>query len=424
MAVANVILDGIRNQKRRQGTQSSMSGRTLRPQTTKPTPPLDQGQQADPRASYGSPDPSRPPRSQSYGPGASSSAEAIDAAKAMYTQQQPTSPTNRPPGPDRTTSSSAAAAAAAAMTGQRSPSQQRSPSDYAAQVAAGRGAGYSSRLDPHTEDSGGYGSPPKPQASTQPSYNPAAYANVSGYPSQQAQPQNQMQQPQVSPTAAMYGTAPLGLESVSNVPPTPTAVVRKAAPSATDAGTKQRIGLDHFNFLAVLGKGNFGKVMLAETKATKKLYAIKVLKKEFIIENDEVESMRSEKRVLLIANKERHPFLISLHACFQTETRVYFVMEYISGGDLMLHIQRGQFGTKRAQFYAAEVCLALKYFHENGVIYRDLKLDNIMLTLDGHIKVADYGLCKEEMWYGSTTSTFCGTPEFMAPEVSLHWFFP
>jgi len=76
------------------------------------------------------------------------------------------------------------------------------------------------------------------------------------------------------------------------------------------------------------------------------------------------------------------------------------------------------FNTNEARFYAAEVCLALKYFHENGVIYRDLKLDNILLTLDGHIKIGDYGLCKEEMWYGSTTSTFCGTPEFMAPEVS------
>ncbi|PLB42064.1 protein kinase-like protein [Aspergillus candidus] len=282
--------------------------------------------------------------------------------------------------PPRTSSASPAAAAAAAATGLRSPQQ----------VAE------QSRPAPPQ---------PQPQTPTHAPYDPSVYASY--------------QQQPMSPQAMQKVGSPYGMPQQQQPPapvmPQPMAVKEEAPPPQQ----KIRIGLDHFNFLAVLGKGNFGKVMLAETKGNKKLYAIKVLKKEFIIENDEVESTKSEKRVFLIANKERHPFLLNLHACFQTETRVYFVMEYISGGDLMLHIQRGQFGLKRAQFYAAEVLLALKYFHENGVIYRDLKLDNILLTLDGHIKIADYGLCKENMWYGATTSTFCGTPEFMAPEILL-----
>lgn len=180
---------------------------------------------------------------------------------------------------------------------------------------------------------------------------------------------------------------------------------------------RRKIGLDDFQFLAVLGKGNFGKVMLAESRHTQNLCAIKVLKKDFIVENDEADSVTSEKRVFLTANKEMHPFLLNLHCCFQTENRIYFVMEYISGGDLMWHIQKSRFSAKRAKFYACEVLLALKYFHDNGIVYRDLKLDNILLTTKGHIKIADYGLCKENMWHKSTTGTFCGTPVFMAPEI-------
>ncbi|KAJ2689419.1 Serine/threonine kinase, partial [Coemansia sp. RSA 1285] len=182
----------------------------------------------------------------------------------------------------------------------------------------------------------------------------------------------------------------------------------------------RKVGADDFKFVKVLGKGNFGKVMLSEEKSSNKLYAIKVLKKEFIVENDEFESTRSEKRVLLIANKEQHPFLIGLHSCFQSPSHIFFVMEYISGGDLMMHVQKlGSFGERRAKFFACEVLLGLAYFHKAGIIYRDLKLDNIMLDNEGHVKIADYGLCKENMGYGQTTITFCGTPEFMAPEIVL-----
>jgi hypothetical protein len=277
----------------------------------------------------------------------------------MYANNQATQQ-QRPTGPDRTTSSqSAAAAAAAAMTGQRTQSQrgqyQRTSTDYTQGQGRGSG-GYQPPLASHTED------PRQPQLPQQPAYNPAAYANVSPpYAPQAYQQQQQMLPPPqqavakpINPYAQATAAPPVVAEPQPLTQPMQqqsqvVVAQRKPPPAAADPGTGRRIGLDHFNFLAVLGKGNFGKVMLAETKATKQLYAIKVLKKEFIIENDEVESTRSEKRVFLIANKERHPFLLNLHACFQTETRVYFVMEYISGGDLMLHIQRGQFGTKRAQ---------------------------------------------------------------------------
>ncbi|KAL7735207.1 hypothetical protein ACLKA6_016123 [Drosophila palustris] len=189
--------------------------------------------------------------------------------------------------------------------------------------------------------------------------------------------------------------------------------LRSAAPPP-NAGL---LSLDNFRLLSVLGRGHFGKVILSQLRSNNQYYAIKALKKGDIIARDEVESLLSEKRIFEVANAMRHPFLVNLYSCFQTEQHVCFVMEYAAGGDLMMHIHTDVFLEPRAVFYAACVVLGLQYLHENKIIYRDLKLDNLLLDTDGYVKIADFGLCKEGMGFGDRTGTFCGTPEFLAPEV-------
>ncbi|NXQ87829.1 PKN2 kinase, partial [Nyctibius grandis] len=180
---------------------------------------------------------------------------------------------------------------------------------------------------------------------------------------------------------------------------------------------KRTVQLEDFHCIAMLGRGHFGKVLLAQYKATGKLYAIKALKKKDIIRRDEIDSLNSEKRIFEVVNSSDHPFLVNMFACFQTPHHACFVMEYAPGGDLMMRIHEDVFPEHMAQFYAACVVLGLQFLHEKKIIYRDLKLDNLLLDAEGFVKIADFGLCKEGIGFGDRTSTFCGTPEFLAPEV-------
>ncbi|XP_012704789.2 serine/threonine-protein kinase Sgk2b isoform X1 [Fundulus heteroclitus] len=173
-----------------------------------------------------------------------------------------------------------------------------------------------------------------------------------------------------------------------------------------------------FDYLKVIGTGSFGKVLLARHRQQGGYYAVKVLDKQMIIRRKEQSHVMVERSVLLKGLK--HPFLVGLHFSFQTPKTLYFVLDFVNGGELFYHLQReGSFPEPRAAFYAAEIAAALGYLHSLSVVYRDLKPENILLDSKGHVMLTDFGLCKEGVAVGGTTHTFCGTPEYLAPEVLL-----
>ena len=175
--------------------------------------------------------------------------------------------------------------------------------------------------------------------------------------------------------------------------------------------------IDDFDLLKVVGKGSFGKVMQVKKKDTQRIYALKTIRKAHIISRSEVAHTLAERSVLSQIN---NPFIVPLKFTFQSPEKLYFVLAFVNGGELFHHLQKEQrFDINRSRFYTAELLCALECLHGFNVIYRDLKPENILLDYSGHIALCDFGLCKLDMKDEDRTNTFCGTPEYLAPELLL-----
>ncbi|WFD42175.1 non-specific serine/threonine protein kinase [Malassezia psittaci] len=177
------------------------------------------------------------------------------------------------------------------------------------------------------------------------------------------------------------------------------------------------LSIESFELLKVIGKGSFGKVMQVRKRDTNRVYAMKIIRKAHIISRSEVTHTLAERTVLAQVNS---PFIVPLKFSFQSPDKLYLGLAFVNGGELFHYLQKeGRFSEERARFYTAELFCALEHLHDFNVIYRDLKPENILLDYTGHIALCDFGLCKLNMGDQETTHTFCGTPEYLAPELLL-----
>ncbi|XP_072391519.1 ribosomal protein S6 kinase beta-2-like [Diabrotica undecimpunctata] len=182
---------------------------------------------------------------------------------------------------------------------------------------------------------------------------------------------------------------------------------------------QEKTGPQDFELRKVLGKGGYGKVFQVRKitgKDANTVFAMKVLRKASIVRNQKDTAHTKAERNIL--EEVKHPFIVDLIYAFQTGGKLYLILEYLSGGELFMHLEReGIFLEDTACFYLSEIILALEHLHGQGIIYRDLKPENILLDAHGHVKLTDFGLCKEHVNEGILTHTFCGTIEYMAPEI-------
>ncbi|XP_044491180.1 serine/threonine-protein kinase AtPK2/AtPK19-like [Mangifera indica] len=176
------------------------------------------------------------------------------------------------------------------------------------------------------------------------------------------------------------------------------------------------VGIEDFEVLKVVGQGAFGRVYQVRKKHTSEIYAMKVMRKDKIMENNHAKYMKAERDIL---TKIDHPFIVQLKYSFQTKYKLYLVLDFINGGHLFFQLYRqGLFREDLARIYAAEIVSAVSHLHSKGIMHRDLKPENILLDADGHAMLTDFGLAKQ-FDENTRSNSMCGTIEYMPPEIIL-----
>ncbi|KAI8843877.1 kinase-like domain-containing protein [Chytriomyces cf. hyalinus JEL632] len=200
--------------------------------------------------------------------------------------------------------------------------------------------------------------------------------------------------------------------SQANSPPRKSGL-KEVASSTLSAMDRKEFTIHDFAIRKTVGTGSFGRVHLVKLSSTGTYYALKALRKSDVIKMHQVEHLLNEKKILSMLDM---PFLVGMLAAFQDAGHLYFVLEYIQGGELFTFLRRcGRFENSMARFYAAEVTMAFEYLHIRHIVYRDLKPENLLIDAKGHIKITDFGFAKQIK--EDQTWTLCGTPDYLAPEI-------